>query len=64
MHLVGFIIRIRHDARSSECQVHDIVIRTVMRMEICSLVHSNYKGCLQLILIITLLAQKYTKQKY
>ena len=22
MHLVGFIIRIHHDARSSECQIH------------------------------------------
>ena len=23
MHLVGFIIRIYHDARSSECQIHE-----------------------------------------
>ena len=26
MHLVGFIIRIYHDARSSECQILKIVV--------------------------------------
>ena len=64
MHLVGFIIRIYHDVLSSECQVHDIVVHTVMLLEMYSLVHHNCNGCLQLSLIITHLVQKYTTQKY
>jgi len=29
VHLVGFIIRIYHDARPSECQIHDVMFYTV-----------------------------------
>ena len=38
MHLVGFIIRIYYDARSSECQIHpDIFV-----MSACLLLHMQY----------------------
>ena len=31
MHLVGFVIRVYHDARSSECQLHNRLYEAVMR---------------------------------
>jgi len=29
VHLVGFIIRMYHDARSSECQIHNITLKQI-----------------------------------
>ena len=52
MHLVGFIIRIYHDARSSECQTEHIVSRYIQKAYVSQLmavsfvfVNSSSKNC-------------------